>query len=116
MRQSKWSPSLVPSDDQSVYLVIDDLGRHGRVWRETDMESTDLVTVITDLVECQYSNPVRVIAFNTAEGWSSDVSGDVAHMLRRWSDLQLTELPTCLDEFVRRHEPRDRQQLTLRLV
>ena len=67
---SNWTPSIVPrDDDQNVYLVIDDLGRHGRVWREADPETTDLETVITDLLECQYSNPVRVVAFNTAEGW-----------------------------------------------
>jgi hypothetical protein len=29
-------------------------------------------------MEGQYSNPVRVIAFNTAEGWSRDVSGEIA--------------------------------------
>jgi hypothetical protein len=114
---STWTPSIVPrDDDQSVYMVIDDLGRHGRVWRETDAETTDLETVITDLLECQYNNPVRVIAFNTAEGWSRDVSDDIAHELRRRSDLQLTELPPCLEEFVGRHEADVRKQLTLRLI
>jgi hypothetical protein len=35
-------PSIVPrGDDQNVYLVVDDLGRHGRVWREADFEATD---------------------------------------------------------------------------
>src|SRR5215217_5331678 len=28
------SPSIVPGADQDVYLVADDLGRHGRIWRE----------------------------------------------------------------------------------
>jgi hypothetical protein len=37
------TPSIVPqSDDQNVYLVIDDLGQLGRVWREADVETTDL--------------------------------------------------------------------------
>lgn len=49
MRQAKWSPSLVPTDDQSVYLILDDFGRHGRCWREADVEKADLETVITDL-------------------------------------------------------------------
>jgi hypothetical protein len=35
--------------------------------RETDEERTDRETVIADLLEGQYSNPIRVIAFNTAE-------------------------------------------------
>jgi len=112
-----WTPSIIPRDDhENVYLVVDDLGEHGRVWREADTEKTDLETVITDLLECQYSHPIRVVAFNTAEGWSRDVSEDVAHELRRRSNLQLTELPECLEDFVMRFEVGDRRQLTLRLV
>ena len=30
-----WTPSIVPND-QTVYLVLDDLGRLGPVWREAD--------------------------------------------------------------------------------
>jgi hypothetical protein len=41
---------------------------------------------------------------------------DVAHELRRRSDLQLTELPECLQDSVTRFEAGDRRQLTLRLV
>ena len=36
----------------------------------TDEEETDRATLISDLLAGQYSNPVRIIAFNTAEGWS----------------------------------------------
>jgi hypothetical protein len=40
MCRSNWTPSIVPkSDDQTVYLVVDDLGRNGRVWREADEET-----------------------------------------------------------------------------
>jgi uncharacterized membrane protein len=114
---STWTPSIIPrDDDQTVYLVIDDLGEHGRVWREAGAETTDLETVITDLLDGQYNNPIRVVAFNTSEGWSRDVSQDIAHELRRRGDLQLTDLPECLVEFVSRHEAADRKQLTLRLV
>jgi hypothetical protein len=38
---------------------------------------------IDDLLEGQYSNPVRIIGFNTTEGWSRDVSEDLAHELRQ---------------------------------
>ncbi len=87
MRKSSWTPSIVPSgDDHNIYLVLDDFGRNGRAWREADVEATDLETVIADLLTGQYKNPVRVIAFNTAEGWSQDVSADVAHELRRRCD------------------------------
>ena len=43
MRRSSWTPSIVPeSGDQNIYLVMDDLGRLGRIWTEADAETTDL--------------------------------------------------------------------------
>jgi hypothetical protein len=107
MRRSSWTPSIVPNDDdQNVYLVVDDFGRNGRAWREADVENTDLETVILDLLEGQYKNPVRVVAFNTAEKWSQDVSADVTHELRQRCDLQLRDVPFYLEDFVERHEGR----------
>ena len=112
MRRSSWTPSIVPND----YLVADDFGQLGRTWREADYETTDLETVIQDLLTGQYGNPIRVVAFNTAERWSEDVSEDVARELRRRCDLQMRELPSAISDFIERHENRDRRQLTLRLV
>ena len=40
-------------------------------------------TLIRDLVEGQYSHPVRVVAFNTAEGWARDLTMNVVDELRR---------------------------------
>jgi hypothetical protein len=34
------------------------------------------------LLEGQYGEPVRIVAFNTAEGWSRDVTLDIADELR----------------------------------
>jgi hypothetical protein len=103
-RGSGW---IVPKgDDQNVNLVVDDLGRRGRVYRETYVEATDLETVISDLLSGEYSNPVRVVAFNTAEQWSQDVSEDVAHELRHRCDLQLRDIPFGLQDFVDRYEGR----------
>ena len=69
MRKFSWTPSIVPrDDDQDVYLVMDDLGRLGRVWREADVEATDFETVVMDLLEGQYKNPIGIFAFNPAEG------------------------------------------------
>jgi hypothetical protein len=117
MHKSNWTPSIVPnSDDQNVYMVADDLGRVGRVWREADYESTDLETVVQDLLSGQYHNPLRVIGFNTSEGWSQDVSEDIAAELRRRCDFQMRDVPSNIQDFVERHEGQDRRQLTLRLV
>jgi hypothetical protein len=115
MRKSSWTPSIVPrADDQDVYLVVDDLGRFGRVWREADVEVTDFETVVTDLLEGQYKNPIGIFCFNAAEGWSRDVSEDIARELRRRCDLQLRDVPSSIQHFVERHEGSSRQ-LTLRL-
>jgi hypothetical protein len=111
-----WTPSIVPGDDQNVYLVIDDLGQLGRVWREADVEQTDLETVIQYLLDGQYKNPFGVFGFNPSEGWSKDVSDDVAHELRRRCDLQMRDVPSTIQDFVEHHEAHDRRQLTLRLV
>jgi hypothetical protein len=115
MRRS-WTPSIVPNgDDQNVYLVVDDFGDGGRVFREVDLEGSDLETLIADLLDGQYRNPIRVVAFNTAEGWSQDVSSEIAKELRRRCDLQLRDVPSSIQDFVERHERGDRQ-LTLRLT
>jgi hypothetical protein len=105
-----------PGDDQTVYLVAEDFGRLGRAWRESDYEATDLETVIENLLSGQYNNPIRVVAFNTDERRSEDVSEDVAHELRRRCDLQMRELPATISDFVEQHEGRVWRQLTLRLV
>jgi len=116
MRKSNWTPSIVPGGhDQTVYLVADDFGRVGQAWREADYQGTDLETVIQDLLAGEYSNPIRVIAFNTTERWSADVSPDIAYELRRRCDLQMRDAPSCIRDFVEGHEG-DRRQLTLRLV
>ncbi len=117
MRNSNWTPSIVPGcGDFNVYLVAENLGRLGQVWRD-DCEATDLETVIQDFLTGQYRDPIRVVAFNTAEGWSQDVSEDVAQELRRRCDLQLRDVPSLIQDFVERHEGhRDRRQLSRRLV
>jgi hypothetical protein len=116
MPRTGWTPSIAPGgDDQNVYIVLDDFGRLGRSYRETDVETADLETVIVDLLGGQYNDPVRVVGFNTFEGWSQDVSADVAHELRRRCDLQMRDVPSSIQDFVDRHDLVDRQ-LTLRLA
>jgi hypothetical protein len=106
MPRSDRSSSIVPpGNDQDVYLVLDAFGgRIGSAWRETDAEAARLETVIADLLDGQYSSPVRVIAFNTAEDWLRDVSENVAHELRRRCAEQARELPAYLQDFVERQE------------
>jgi hypothetical protein len=43
MRKSSWTPTIVPyGADQTVYLVVDSFGGLGSVYRETEIERTDL--------------------------------------------------------------------------
>ena len=100
-----FSPSIVPSgNDRDVYLVLDQFGRSlGRAWRETDVEDTDFETLIRHLIEGQCSNPVRVVAFNTAEGWSRDGSDDVAEELRERCAAR-GEVAASLADFFERYD------------
>ena len=107
MRRTGWTPSIVPEgNDQNVYLVADDLGRLGGVWAEAGIKRTDLEDVIQDLLAGQFKSPIRVVAFNTSEQWSSDVSADVAQELRRRCDEQQRDIPFYLQDFVDRYEGR----------
>ena len=96
--------------------MVSDFGRLGLAWCETDVEATDLETIISDLLGGQYTDPVRVVGFNVDERWARDASKDVADEIRRRCDMQMTEIPAHLERFVERHENQDRRQLTLRLV
>jgi hypothetical protein len=78
MSSTGWTPRIVPyGADQTVYLVIDRFGGLGIVYRETEVERADLETIITDLMSGQFNDPVRIVAFNTLEHWSADVSEDI---------------------------------------
>jgi hypothetical protein len=74
-------PSIVPSGHHpTVYLVINNFRNLGTP--ETDIENTCLETVVGDLMSGQYTDPVGVVAFNTAEGWSAYASEDIAREIR----------------------------------
>jgi hypothetical protein len=77
-----WSPRIVLyGADQTVYLVIDRFGGLGTVYRETEVERADLKTIIVDLMSGQFNDPIRVVAFNTLEHWSEDVTEYIAFVL-----------------------------------
>ena len=83
-----WTPSIVPNGhDQNFYLVINNYGTLGPAFAETDLGEADLETTVSDLMNGQYGDPVRVVAFNTAEHWSEDASEDVAREILRRLDL-----------------------------
>jgi hypothetical protein len=110
-----WTPSIVPRrGDETIYIVENDFDRAGRAFVETESDTADLETAISDLAG-QHSNPIRVISFNTAEHWSEDVSEDIAREIRRRFDVQGQDVPSHIQDFVEKYDGRT-QQFALRLA
>lgn len=93
------SPSIVPHVDHDTYLVLNDFGRLGRAWSEADEKDSDRASLLRRLLEDQYSHPVRIVAFNTNEGWSRDVTVDIADELRR-RFAEYDDVPSSVQEFL----------------
>jgi hypothetical protein len=99
------TPSLAPDQqphDVTVYIVLNDFGELGRAYVETDEEKADEETILSNIISGEYSNPVRVVAFNTVEGWSRDVTEDIARALldREARQADLSESATRFVERV----------------
>jgi hypothetical protein len=94
------SSSIVPGFDTDVYLVLDDFGKIGRAYREVDEAEADKATLIRDLISGRYNNPVRIVCFNTSEGWSRDVTEDIAREIKEWSERKGEELSSGLREWI----------------
>jgi len=99
-----WSivPRVNEGKDRDVYLVLDTFGEMGLAWRETHDADTERAALVRDLLDGQYEDPVRIVAFNTAEGWSRDVTEDIADELQEYC-ADLDEIPVYLQDFLERH-------------
>lgn len=101
---SQWPPSIVPDAeaDQDVYLVMDDFGDYlGRAWCEASEQDTGRAALMRHLLEGRFKHPARIVAFNTAEGWSRDVTADIADELRRRL-VEFDDVEPSVIEFVER--------------
>ena len=104
MPRSGWSPKLVPyGADQTTYLVVDNVGANGSVYRETEVERKDFEAIIADFLTGQFNDPIRVVAFNTLEHWSDDVSEAVATEIQTRCDIEGVSVPEHVSDFVDRH-------------
>jgi hypothetical protein len=96
-------PPLYPKDDVTAYIVVEDFGDLGRAFLETDLAEADLGTIVRNMISGEYRDPLRVIAFNTVEGWSRDVSEEIAYdVLDRAYDADTT-LSAGAKRFIDRH-------------
>jgi hypothetical protein len=108
------SPSISPIGfDVDVYLVLDDFGKLGRSYRETDEEAANKETIIRNLIEGQYNDPVRIVAFNTAEGWARDVTEDIAREIKDRLERSNDELSPGLRDFIEREVGRTKRLASL---
>jgi hypothetical protein len=94
------SPSVAPGFDVDVYLVLDDFAELGRAYRETDEEKANRGSVIRALLSGQFNHPVRIVAFNTAAGWSRDVTKGIAREINEMAKREGKELSPGLRDFI----------------
>jgi hypothetical protein len=69
--------------------------------------------VIRNLMEGQYNDPVRIVAFNTAEGWARDVTEDIAREIRDRVERSNDELSPGLRDFLDREVGRTKRLASL---
>ena len=108
-------PSIVPGTPEDFYLVVNDFGRLGTAFAETDLDRANLETTIANLMSGQHNDPRRVIMFNPETNRSEDVSHVIAQEILRRLGLEGRSVPSVLEDFIDRHVGKDRQ-LTLRLT
>jgi hypothetical protein len=101
MPRTGGTPRNVPyGADQTINLVIDRFSGLGSVYRETEAERADLETIIADLMSGQFNDPIRVVAFNTLEHWSDDVSEEIATEIQTRCDMEGAAVPEHIRDFV----------------
>lgn len=93
------SPIVPYGADQTLFVVIDRRDES----TEVPVERSDLEVTIRELVAGCFSDPVKVISFNTLEHWMKDISTDVAGEIRARCDIEGIELPEYLSDFVESH-------------
>jgi hypothetical protein len=94
---------LVPfGADQTIYVVVEAPRQHAPDHIAGKAERTDVETVISDLLAGQFCDPIEVLAFNTIEHWSDNLSKFVAQEIRCRCDIEGHDVPAYLQEFVSR--------------
>jgi hypothetical protein len=100
--------TLVPDPPSvTVHVVLDDLGRSGRVWREIPEERADERDIVQAIVDGQFVRPVRIVAFDTTEGCSQDVTEDIARAVVELARKNGDALSRVATEFVERATGKD---------
>lgn len=95
------SSNVVPyGADETVYVVVDNCRHAGG---ETRFERADLDTVVNEFMAGIFIDPIRVVAFNTLEHWSRDLSCDVATEVQARCDSEGMPIPDHVQDFLDTH-------------
>ena len=75
--------SIVPNQgpEHTTFLVLDEVGHYGPVWREMSDSEANETTVVQWIIEGQFDRPMKIVAFNTDDGWSHDMTRNIATKL-----------------------------------
>ena len=98
------APDIVPyGADQTIYVVVDAIAPLGSDGQERRVEVEDLDTVVAAFIAGRFRDPLRVLAFNTLEHWSQDLSSEVAREIQTRCDIEGVAAPEHLIDFLERH-------------
>jgi hypothetical protein len=89
-----------PISNVTVHVVLNDFGPLGRAYVETDEVDADEETIIENILNGQYSHPLRVVAFNAAEGWARDVTEDIARAVLSRASTERRSIGVATQEFL----------------
>jgi hypothetical protein len=91
-----------PAFDVTVHVVLNDFGPLGRAYVETDEAQADEPTLVENILRGEYSHPLRVVAFNTVEGWARDVTEDIARAALSKAESEHRPIGKVAQEFLER--------------
>ena len=86
-------PSIVPAASEDYYIVVNDFGRFGTAFAETDLNRANYETTIADLMSRHHSDPLRVIMINPDTDRAEDVSHAIAQEILRRLGLEGRSVP-----------------------
>jgi hypothetical protein len=95
---------LVGPSGEPVFLVLDDYGSQiGRGYVDTAEEKATQDITIKNMLSGAYCQPVKVIAFNAAEGWCRDVSAQIALAVLKCALKTDDPIPRQTQRFIEWH-------------
>jgi hypothetical protein len=92
-------PSIVSDEAGPIHFVLCDFGSAGRAYVEADQEAS-AATIVEDMLDGRYEQPLKVIAVNLAGARVEDVSAAIAQAVLDEADQQEDTLSAGVRAFV----------------